>query len=272
MMMLQRTLSWLVLSATVVLPAMGGGRACAADSGGDDDATAAAKAKELLKAMTLDEKIGQMTQADLKAIHDKADIARYALGSVLSGGDSDPDDITAKGWAKIHDELQTWALKSRLKIPLIYGIDAVHGHNNVDGAVIFPHNIGLGGLAIPSLLRKPRESRRWSWSARESAGHSPPAWPLPATSGGAARTRASARIPSSPASWVLRRSADFRVPPWERPPRCWPRQALRGRRRHHARRGPGNDRVRSCHSQADTSARLSRGRQGGRRLGHGLVQ
>ena len=154
MTMLQRTLSWLFLSATAVLPVIGGGRVAAANGIADDDAAAAAKADELLKAMTLDEKIGQMTQADLKAIHDKGDISRYALGSVLSGGDSDPDDITAQGWARTHDELQSWALKSRLKIPLIYGIDAVHGHNNIDGAVIFPHNIGLGAMRDPELVEK----------------------------------------------------------------------------------------------------------------------
>ena len=76
MTMLQRTLSWLVLSATAVVPAITGGRAGAADAAEDDDAAAAAKADEWLKAMTLDEKIGQMTQADLKAVKDKADIAR----------------------------------------------------------------------------------------------------------------------------------------------------------------------------------------------------
>ena len=153
MTMLQRTLSWWILSATAFLPGMASGTAAAAKAD-DDDAAAAAKTEELLKAMTLDEKIGQMTQVDLKAIKDKADIARYALGSMLSGGDSDPDDITAQGWARTHDELQSWALKSRLKIPLIYGIDAVHGHNNVDGAVIFPHNIGLGAMRDPGLVEK----------------------------------------------------------------------------------------------------------------------
>ncbi len=150
--MLQRTLGWLVLWATAALPAaLTASFARAAD---DDDGTAAAKAEELLKAMTLPEKIGQMTQADLNAVKDRADIARYALGSMLSGGDSDPADITAAGWAKTHDELQSWALKSRLKIPLLYGIDAVHGHNNVDGAVIFPHNIGLGATRDPALVEK----------------------------------------------------------------------------------------------------------------------
>ncbi len=154
MTMLQRTLSWLVLSATAVVPAIAGGRAGAADAAEDDDAAAAAKADEWLKAMTLDEKIGQMTQADLKAVKDKADVARYALGSILSGGDSDPGDISAQGWARTHDELQSWALKSRLKIPIIYGIDAVHGHNNVDGAVVFPHNVGLGATRDAGLVEK----------------------------------------------------------------------------------------------------------------------
>jgi beta-glucosidase len=150
MTMFQRTLSWFVLSTTTILPGLAG-RAHAAEN---DDAVALAKAEELLKAMTLDEKIGQMTQVDLKAVKDKADIARYALGSMLSGGDSDPDDISPGGWAKTHDELQSWALKSRLKIPLIYGIDAVHGHNNVDGAVIFPHNVGLGAMRDTALVEK----------------------------------------------------------------------------------------------------------------------
>jgi len=153
MTMLQRTLSWWILSATALLPGMGGGTAAAAKAD-EDDAAAAAKTEELLEAMTLGEKVGQMTQVDLKAIRDKADIARYALGSMLSGGDSDPDDITAQGWARAHDELQSWALKSRLKIPLIYGIDAVHGHNNVDGAVVFPHNVGLGAMRDPGLVEK----------------------------------------------------------------------------------------------------------------------
>ena len=102
--------------------------------------------------MTLDEKIGQMTQADMNAVKDKADIQRYGFGSMLSGGDSDPADITAQGWLNACEEYQSWALKSRLKIPLIYGIDAVHGHNNVDGAVIFPHDIGLGATRHLALV------------------------------------------------------------------------------------------------------------------------
>jgi beta-glucosidase len=152
MTMLQRSLSWFVISATAIVPGLGqSARAQVADN---DDAAAAAKADEWLKAMSLEEKIGQMTQADLKAVGDRADVAKYALGSMLSGGDSDPDDISPSGWAKTHDELQSWALKSRLKIPLIYGIDAVHGHNNVDGAVVFPHNVGLGATRDPGLVER----------------------------------------------------------------------------------------------------------------------
>ena len=112
------------------------------------------RADALLSQMTLEEKIGQMTQADMNAVKDKADIQKYGFGSMLSGGDSDPADITAKGWLKSCEEYQSWALKTRLKIPLIYGIDAVHGHNNVDGAVIFPHDIGLGAAHNPALVEK----------------------------------------------------------------------------------------------------------------------
>ena len=117
-------------------------------------ASADQRADALLSQMTLEEKIGQMTQVDMNALKDKADIQKYGFGSMLSGGDSDPPDITAKGWLKACVEYQSWALKTRLQIPLIYGIDAVHGHNNVNGAVIFPHNIGLGAAHSPALVEE----------------------------------------------------------------------------------------------------------------------
>jgi beta-glucosidase len=112
------------------------------------------RVEALLKLMTLDEKAGQMTQVDMNALKDKDDIRQYALGSMLSGGDSAPSDNTARGWAKACDEYQSYALKSRLRIPLLYGIDAVHGHNHVEGAVIFPHNIGLGATRSPALVEQ----------------------------------------------------------------------------------------------------------------------
>jgi beta-glucosidase len=108
----------------------------------------------LLAQMTLDEKIGQMTQTDYEALKDKSDVQKYYLGSVLSGGGHAPPEKDAKGWLKACDEFRSWALKTRLKIPLLYGIDAVHGHNNVDGAVIFPHNIGLGATRNPELVER----------------------------------------------------------------------------------------------------------------------
>jgi beta-glucosidase len=102
------------------------------------------KVEGLLSHMTLDEKIGQMTQVDRGSLQKESDIKDYYLGSLLSGGGSSPQTNTATGWASMCDNFQSYALQTRLKIPLIYGIDAVHGHNNVYGAVIFPHNIGLG--------------------------------------------------------------------------------------------------------------------------------
>ena len=120
----------------------------------------------LLAQMTLDEKIGQMVQVDSSALKDKADVRKYFLGSVLSGGGSDPAaGNTAQDWLNFVTGFQNEALQTRLKIPLLYGIDAVHGHNNVDGAVIFPHNIGMGATHDPKLVG--REERV---TAEEVAG------------------------------------------------------------------------------------------------------
>lgn len=113
------------------------------------------KVKDLLSQMTLEEKIGQMTQVDIDALKGHyEDIEKYSLGSILCGGNSEIDDISATGWADYYDMLQNHALKSRLHIPMIYGVDAVHGHNNVTNAVVFPHNIGLGATRNPKLIEK----------------------------------------------------------------------------------------------------------------------
>jgi beta-glucosidase len=106
---------------------------------------------DLLSRMTLDEKIGQMTQAERTAVTD-ADIARYRIGSLVSGAGSAPNPNTPDSWADMYDGYQRAALSTPLRIPLIYGIDAVHGHGNVYGATIFPHNIGLGATRDPALL------------------------------------------------------------------------------------------------------------------------
>jgi beta-glucosidase len=111
------------------------------------------RSDDLLKRMTLDEKVGQMTQADRLYIQEQ-DIQTYFLGSLLSGGGSAPANNLPFAWADMYDSYQAMALKTRLAIPLIYGIDAVHGHNNVYTAVIFPHNIGLGCTRNPTLVEQ----------------------------------------------------------------------------------------------------------------------
>jgi beta-glucosidase len=111
--------------------------------------------KELLAKMTLDEKIGQMIQPDFARMTDKSDIQKYCLGAVLNGGDSDPEaGNSLKAWTDVYDQAQGYALKTRLGIPILFGIDAVHGHNNVLNAVIFPHNIGLGCTNDPNLVEQ----------------------------------------------------------------------------------------------------------------------
>ncbi len=120
----------------------------------DNNLSIPEKVNQLLAQMTLDEKIGQMTQAERSALQDISDIKKYFLGSLLSGGGSAPSNNAPQSWADMYDYFQNFALQTRLKIPLIYGIDAVHGHNNVYGATIFPHNIGLGCTRNPQLIEQ----------------------------------------------------------------------------------------------------------------------
>lgn len=112
------------------------------------------RVRDLLGRMTLEEKAGQMTQAERNALKAPGDIAEYALGSLLSGGGSVPRPNTPEGWVKMTDSYQLRAQATRLQIPLIYGVDAVHGHNNVVGATIMPHNIGIGAARDSALARR----------------------------------------------------------------------------------------------------------------------
>ncbi|UQX03703.1 glycoside hydrolase family 3 N-terminal domain-containing protein [Streptomyces sp. RerS4] len=109
---------------------------------------------DLLARMTPEEKAGQMTQAERNALKAPGDIAAYGLGSLLSGGGSVPNPNTPEGWADMVDGYQLRTRTARLQIPLIYGVDAVHGHNNVVGSTIMPHNIGLGASRDPKLAER----------------------------------------------------------------------------------------------------------------------
>ncbi len=115
------------------------------------------KAKALLARMTLDEKIGQMLQPDQSALKDPGDVQKYFLGSLLSGGGSGPKDkskYTLAGWTDLVDGYQKLAMQTRLGIPLVYGVDAVHGHNNIPGATVFPHEVGLGCTRDAALVER----------------------------------------------------------------------------------------------------------------------
>ena len=123
------------------------------------------KVDSLVAIMTLEEKIGQMTQVEMRFIEPQ-DIKDLHIGSLLSGGGGTPNLSTIskkmdnplennpESWVKMYNAYQDYALDTRLGIPLIYGIDAVHGHNNVYGATIFPHNIGLGCTFDTNLVEK----------------------------------------------------------------------------------------------------------------------
>jgi beta-glucosidase len=119
----------------------------------DPSRPVAERVSDLLGRMTLDDKIGQMTQAERASVT-ASDLTTYRLGSLLSGGGSAPAQNNAAGWADMYDGFQRGALATPLQIPMIYGIDAVHGDNNVLGSTIFPHNIGLGASRDPALAQQ----------------------------------------------------------------------------------------------------------------------
>ena len=116
------------------------------------------RVSELIDSMTLDEKVGQMTQIDQRFLDTITDLSTYSIGSLLSGGGSHPKVNEPQAWLDMYNKYQEETLKSRLQIPLIYGIDAVHGHNNVYGATIFPQNIGLGATNNSELVYKISEA------------------------------------------------------------------------------------------------------------------
>jgi len=118
-----------------------------------DENLLAEQVNNLLAQMTLAEKIGQMTQAERK-FATPADVKNYFLGSILNGGGSVPGNNRAEAWRDMIDGYQAAALTTRLAIPMIYGTDAVHGHNNVINSTLFPHNIGLGAMRNPALVKE----------------------------------------------------------------------------------------------------------------------
>ncbi|MFN8530371.1 MAG: glycoside hydrolase family 3 N-terminal domain-containing protein, partial [Anaerolineae bacterium] len=111
------------------------------------------RVEDLLARMTLEEKIGQMTLIEKNSLT-PADVTNLFIGGVLSGGGGYPNPNTPEAWADMVRSFQEGALASRLGIPIIYGVDAVHGHNNVYGAVIFPHNVGLGATRNLELVQQ----------------------------------------------------------------------------------------------------------------------
>ena len=121
-----------------------------------------ARVAEILASMTLEQKVGQMVQPEIKAIS-PADVRKYYIGSVLNGGGSWPamnKHATVEDWVKLADAYYDASMSTDAKIPVpvIWGTDAVHGHSNVYGATIFPHNIGLGAAHDVELIERIAEA------------------------------------------------------------------------------------------------------------------
>ncbi len=115
--------------------------------------TLIARAKAMLTELSLEQKIGQMIQTERMSISPE-EVRVHHIGSVLSGGGSCPGNNTPADWVEMNDAYHQAAVKSDSAIPTLYGVDAIHGHNNVRGATLFPHNIGLGCANDPELMAR----------------------------------------------------------------------------------------------------------------------
>jgi beta-glucosidase len=119
---------------------------------GPDASAVEARVAGLLGQMTLDEKIGQMIMVDYGGLASLDDITTYFIGALLASGDEAPTENTPQAWLDLTNSFRPKALGTRLAIPLIVGIDAVHGTAKVAGATVFPHDIGLGCTRDPALV------------------------------------------------------------------------------------------------------------------------
>ncbi len=109
----------------------------------------------LIKKMSIEEKVGQVIQADLDFIK-PSDLRDYPIGSVLNGGNTSPRGklrASPAEWKSLAQEFYEESKRTGASIPVLWGTDAVHGHSNVFGATIFPHNIGIGAAANPQLVK-----------------------------------------------------------------------------------------------------------------------
>ena len=118
-----------------------------------------AQIDEILPKLTLEQKVGQVIQGDSDSVTPE-DVKKYRLGSVLSGGNSAPGPLNyaeTNAWLELADKYYNASIDEEgveVAIPIIWGIDAVHGHANLKGAIIFPHNVGLGATNNPDLIEK----------------------------------------------------------------------------------------------------------------------
>lgn len=155
----------------LTLPLLAG---CAANSQGDllwkgkdwpvlratttPDAAMEARIAAIVQGMTLEQKIGQMTQPDIRYVT-ADEVRRYYIGSILNGGGAWPGmrkDAALSDWTTLSDAYYRASMSTDMKVqvPVIWGTDAVHGHGNVAGATLFPHNIGLGAARDPGLVER----------------------------------------------------------------------------------------------------------------------
>ena len=241
-----------------------------------------AKVAALLARMTLEQKIGQMVQADIRSVTPE-DVRKFRLGSVLNGGGAFPGEnkhASVADWVALADRFYDASMDTAngaLAIPIMWGTDAVHGHNNVIGATLFPHNIGLGAAHDPDLME-----RIGAVTAREVAvtGLDWTFAPVVAVVRDDRWGRTYESYSEDPE--IVRAYADRIVRGLQGAPgsqgisrllaRARHGEALHRRRRYRRRRRPRRQPQQRSRAAADSCAGLRRGDQRRRADGHGVVQ
>jgi beta-glucosidase len=246
------------------------------------DAALESRIDALLGSLSLEEKVAQLVQADIASVTPD-DVRKYRLGSVLAGGNSDPGgryDASPAEWLALADAFYAASMDTSTggkAIPILFGIDAVHGQSNIVGATLFPHNIGLGAMRNPELMRKVGEvtaietrvtGMEWAFAptvavpqddrwgrSYEGYSESPD---VVASYAGAMVEGLQGRVGSEGVSG--------------RPPRHRFGQAFPRRRWHHGRQGSGRYGGRRSHAGARARRGLSARHRGRCAVGDGFVQ
>ena len=237
----------------------------------DPSLPVATRVDDLLSRMTLDEKMGQMTQAERGSVT-RATSPPTGWAPSSPAAARRPAPTTPTSWANMYDAFQQAASLPALGIPIIYGVDAVHGHNNVYGATIFPHNIGLGATRDPALVQQIGQAVAEEVTGTGIDWDFAPCLCVARNDRWGRTYESFGEVAGDSQRDDLLRHGPAGIDPRRADLGAGNGQALRGRRRYHRRRGPGQHPTVGGRATRDPPPALPGGDRTRCRQRHGFVQ